>query len=72
MIEYLYKSPKKLQRFEFLEEVVDYGLRRSLVQLVKRCESWEELVKAIKTLDIQKMSGEAMKTFAAKIFTRKF
>ncbi|EGT31978.1 hypothetical protein CAEBREN_20665 [Caenorhabditis brenneri] len=44
MIEYSCISPIELSSFEFLEEVVDYGLRRSLVQLVKRFEESFEVI----------------------------
>ena len=50
------------------EHCIKFGLRHYLAHLVNHFECLEDLEDIIKQLNIEKMSGEAMKTFAAKIF----
>ena len=50
------------------ENCIEFGLRRFFAHLVSLFESLEDLKKIIQQLNLEKMSGEATKTFAAKIF----
>ncbi|EGT49739.1 hypothetical protein CAEBREN_21345 [Caenorhabditis brenneri] len=61
------KFERSLPMFLF-KNSMEFGLRHHLAHLVNRFECLEDLKNVIQKLDIEKMSGETMKTFMVKIF----